>query len=238
MRILSRAQAGLPPRTATTRLTNSTGITVHYNGPAMGLLNADLGAHLSRVRNIHKFHTVTRGWLDIAYSFLVCADGTIVEGRGWGFRTAANGTTLGNSRKHAVMVLIGGNEQPTDAQLQAVLDLSAEHRRRYGTTKLVPHHRWLSTSCPGPHLTSWLRRGAPAPSQPTPLPIIAEDADMKLIHLDRRGGTAYVADWRNKRLVPLNARWQADAITGNDDWHTETVVVARADVTRAGWTVG
>ena len=61
---------------------------------------------------------------------------------------------------------------------------------------------------------------------------------MKLVHLDSRGGTAYVADWRSRRLVPLTARWQAEAITGDSDWHTDTVVVPRKDVEASGWVVG
>lgn len=76
----------------------------------------------------------------------------------------------------------------------------------------------------------------PDPTPPVP-PTLLED-NVKLVQLDRRGGAAYFADPTTKTLHPLSARWQADAITGKDDWHTEVVVVPRADVGRAGWTIG
>ena len=168
MKIMSRADAGLPPRTATAALRSSTGITVHWNGGPMGLLTAAMEVVLRRALGIWRFHVEGRGWADIAYNWLVAPDGTIIEGRGWGIRSAAQGT-IGNRTKHAVMLMIGVGEKPTDEQLLAVLWLSDEHRRRYGKTKLVPHHRWSATSCPGPDVTRWLRDGAPEP-EPTPEP--------------------------------------------------------------------
>ena len=177
--MLSRAAAGLPARPSSlARLSGSSGLTVHYNGPAMFLTGASLAANLASVRSIWRFHTgPSRGWLDIGYNFLVCADGTVVEGRGWGWRPAAQGS-LGNRSKHAVMVLIGGDERPTDEQLAALVALDAEHRRRYGRSKLVPHHRWMARTCPGPHLTRWLKDGAPAPRPPAPPAVDTEGDDM------------------------------------------------------------
>jgi len=39
---------------------------------------------MSGVRNIYKFHTITRGWGDVGYNFLIDQFGNIYEGRAGG----------------------------------------------------------------------------------------------------------------------------------------------------------
>jgi hypothetical protein len=93
----------------------------------------------------------SRGWNDIAYSFLVDDDGTIYEGRGVG---VAGGHTAGdNTRSHAAC-LMGNFEarQPTDAAVDSLVWLA---RRGLDDRWWVPTcggHRdapGAGTACPG-----------------------------------------------------------------------------------------
>lgn len=177
LEIVSRARAGLPPRPETAALTGSSGLTVHWNGPPMGLpAGTSFGEVARKMRAVWRFHTYTRGWGDFAYNFAVSQDGQVFEGRGWGVRPAAQGY-IGNGRMHAVIVLIGEGERPTDAALASLRLLDAEHTRRYGRSKLVPHSRWAVRTCPGPVLTRWLRAGYPAPKTSVPAVVPAAPAD-------------------------------------------------------------
>lgn len=74
-----------------------------------------------------------------------------------------------------------------------------------------------------------------APPTPTPDPVEAL-MTANLIHLDKRGGTAYVPDATTRTLWPLSASWQAEALAGKD-WNKNSVVVPKADVAKAGWRI-
>lgn len=118
-----------------------------------------LGAHKScpgAVRNIQRFHQQTRGWADIAYNFLICPHGVVFVGRGWGRRSAANGTNAGNTWGHAVMVMVGTGETIGPAVFGSLATLHLEHRRLYGRSLLRTHRSFKSTDCPGPTLTGWV----------------------------------------------------------------------------------
>src|SRR5690606_41224448 len=74
------------------------------------------------VRAHQAFHMDTRGWTDIAYSFLIDADGRIFEGRGPG---VAGGHTAGDNTKSHAICLLGNFEHrhPTPAALDALVEL-------------------------------------------------------------------------------------------------------------------
>lgn len=156
------------PRHVTQLPRHPKGFGVHYNGPELNLTGgcAEGRRCANAVRATQNYHMDTKGWSDIAYSFLVCPScGRIYEGRSWGVRTAANGTNRANNRWHAVMVLIGGDEPITDAAKRSVLYLREAHEDRYGTRRLKPHRRFKSTACPGKPTTDWLKAGAPRPEE-------------------------------------------------------------------------
>lgn len=92
-------------------------------------------------------------------SFLACPHGWVYEGRGWNRRSAANGTNAGNSWGHAVMCLIGGDEQPSKSILDAVTELCGAHDGRYGRVDLRPHSSFKSTACPGDPLRRFAASG-------------------------------------------------------------------------------
>lgn len=147
-----------------------------------------------KVRTIQNFHMDTRGWADIAYNFLVCPHGYVFEGRGWGKRSAANGTNACNEAYHAVCYL-GGDGDPftTEAKggFKAVRDA---WQTRYGrSAQVIPHSNCVSTACPGNDIRQWISSGlgggsAPAPTGVAPMyspalqvAAVWQDADGKVI---------------------------------------------------------
>jgi hypothetical protein len=99
----------------------------------------------------------TRGWNDIAYSFLINHEGTIYEGRGAGI---AGGHTAGHNTVSHAICLLGNydNATPTVAAMRSIVDLA-----RYGHVEgwwregFTGGHRdasGASTSCPGRNLHS------------------------------------------------------------------------------------
>jgi hypothetical protein len=89
-----------------------------------------------------------REWNDIAYSFAVSQSGRIFECRGWGNRTAANGTATGNAAGEAGYWMGGLNQTPTDEAIDAMGWLTRQAVER-GRTLVVPHSHWKTTACPG-----------------------------------------------------------------------------------------
>jgi hypothetical protein len=109
------------------------------------------------VRDIQKFHQNTRGWNDIAYTWLYSPKHRVFfEGRGPG---VAGAHTRGhNKTSHAVCVL--GNYQVNRPPRHAVEDLAqfaAWHGIGYGPLNYVGHKDVGATLCPGQHLYAVLR---------------------------------------------------------------------------------
>lgn len=157
-RVIAREHWGAPAsRAHLPDLAGSHGFGLHYNGPALDL--PDHSRCDDAVRATRRFHVTVRGWLDIAYSFLVCPHGAVYEGRGWGKRTAANGTNDGNSWGLAVMCLLGEGQQPTRDMLDAVAWLCGKHDGRYGRVDVRPHSSFKATGCPGDPLRRYAESG-------------------------------------------------------------------------------
>lgn len=115
-----------------------------------------------KVRTIQAFHMDTRGWADIAYNFVVCPHGYTFEGRGWGRRSAANGTNPGNDAYHAVCFLGGVGDTFTDQAKGQFVACRDEWVRLYGRAADVrPHSYFLQTECPGPAIRDWIAHGLP-----------------------------------------------------------------------------
>lgn len=118
------------------------------------------------VKSIQDFHMNTRGWNDIAYSWLVGQSGTIYEGRGW---LVNGGHTEGwNFRSHAVC-FIGNSDTdvPTDAALRGISTVIRESLARFGGF-VKPHSAVNQTGCPGRHLTEWIAAEGYLPPAPAP----------------------------------------------------------------------
>lgn len=122
------------------------GVTAHWNGPAMGLAGRPHSECRARWRGVQHFHMVTRGWADVAYSAAVCHHGIVMEGRGPGVRTAANGTYAGNNSWYAIFFMVGGNEESSSAMLRAAKWYAYTH---LGTRNWNRHSDHKATTCAG-----------------------------------------------------------------------------------------
>lgn len=195
-----------------------------------------------------RYHVVTLGWRALGYSFAVNVGerdgkfGRIYEGRGWGRQ---GGHTAGRNTVSHGILLVGDWSVATPveraAAVESVLWLVEDGAARGLTVRTVSGgHRdapGASTLCPGAagmHVVAEVRRRL---SEPSDVSVEDLESDVKLVHIDRRGGVAYVADVKAKTLWPLSARWQAEAVTGDEDWARNTVVVSRREVVSSGWTI-
>jgi hypothetical protein len=131
------------------------GVAVHYTG-----MNADeqrLHAHCAgRIRAIQAYHMDEQDWLDIAYNHVFCRHGAVFAGRGFGARSAANGTAEANDAYFAICFLgddSAGRADVTPEALRALTPLIREYRRRYrGARRVRPHSDFAATACPGDEL--------------------------------------------------------------------------------------
>jgi N-acetylmuramoyl-L-alanine amidase len=131
------------------------GVAVHYSG-----MNADEQRdHANcavRVRAMQRYHMEDRDWLDVAYNQVFCRHGYVFVGRGFGVRSAANGTKEANDGYFAVCFLGDDSVGRADVTLEArraLEGLIAEYRRRYPKAREVrPHSNFFATKCPGDEL--------------------------------------------------------------------------------------
>jgi N-acetylmuramoyl-L-alanine amidase len=95
-------------------------------------------------------------------SHLVCRHGYVFVGRGFGVRSAANGTNFANDHYFAVCFLgddSAGRADVTPEARRALDQLIAEYRRRYPRARQVrPHSDFVATACPGDELRRLISR--------------------------------------------------------------------------------
>jgi hypothetical protein len=139
------------------------GVAVHYSGMDSDE-QADHARCPERVRAIQRYHMETQGWLDIAYSHLICLHGYVFVGRGFGIRSAANGTTAANDGYFAICFLGNDTEGRADVTWharRALGELIRAYQGRYPRALHVrPHSAFVPTECPGRELRAYIdRRG-------------------------------------------------------------------------------
>ena len=96
--------------------------------------------------------------------------GRVWDCRGVAYRPAANGDRAVNGSHGAVTLLLGPDEQPTAAMVEAVRWLrTAVWLARYPrATEVVGHRDLHSTDCPGPRVYALVRDGTfTRPASPT-----------------------------------------------------------------------
>jgi N-acetylmuramoyl-L-alanine amidase len=110
----------------------------------------------ARVRGMQHYHMEEKDWLDIAYNHVFCRHGFVFVARGFGVRSAANGTKEANDHYFAVCFLGDdsvGKADVTPEARRALEGLIAEYRRRYPKAREVrPHSDFFATQCPGDEL--------------------------------------------------------------------------------------
>lgn len=167
MQLVTRKTLGWPASAAPAQAT-AKGVKVHYTGGAVStklLKNHSLCVALWRDIRAAHLANVAEGYSDVAYNYAGCVHGYLLEGRGLGRRTGANGNQTLNKAHYAILGLVGssGLTQPTDELLGAIRD-GIELLREHGAgTEIKGHKDGYATSCPGGPLYAWVQKGAPRP---------------------------------------------------------------------------
>jgi hypothetical protein len=144
-------------------------VKVHYEGsPVSTKLLSDHDACIAEWKAIRKSHLANtkENYSDIAYNYGACPHGYLLEGRGIGKRTGANGNQTLNKAHYAIVGLVGssGLTDPTDAMLGAIRD-GIELLRNHGAGDEIKGHKdGYATACPGKPLYTWVQAGAPRPA--------------------------------------------------------------------------
>jgi peptidoglycan hydrolase-like protein with peptidoglycan-binding domain len=115
----------------------------HSAGPDNGL---------DSVRAIQKFHQQSRGWADIAYTWLYSPKLRVfIEGRGPGIQQAAQ---RGHNRTGHSVCVLGNFDASTPARHVAddLADWARWHGGTWGPDHYRPHRDVNATACPGRHL--------------------------------------------------------------------------------------
>lgn len=132
-------------------------MTVHHTA---AVLDSNKNAP-ARVRQHQRFHIDDRGWSDLAYHFIVDANGHVYEGR----PVTAVGDTGTNydPTGHFLVCAEGDFSQQgiTAKQVAAVVDLLAWGSVQFGVdaATIRGHRDWASTSCPGENFYPLISEG-------------------------------------------------------------------------------
>jgi N-acetylmuramoyl-L-alanine amidase len=161
MEIIPRTAWGAKPAVCSAPLTQGLkGLAVHYSASDADE-QSDHANCAGRVKGIQRYHMDTHGWCDIAYNHLLCKHGVVFAGRGFGLRSAANGTNPGNSHYFAACFL--GNDTAnrrdfTEEARDALIELRKEYLKRYPNAyETVGHRDITSTSCPGDEIYAFVK---------------------------------------------------------------------------------
>ena len=172
---VSRADLGWGASPAT-RANPRSGLVIHYDSANQGLAGKNHSACLTYWRNTRSFHTgSSRGWADIGYSFMACAHGYVIEGRGL-YKTQA-AQPGGNTTHYSCTLATGPSDEVTDAQINAVRALRQwlmEPDTSIAGT-VLGHRDFISTSCPGDKAYELVRDGTFTQPPGAPIDGITED---------------------------------------------------------------
>jgi len=138
-----------------------TKIFIHHTASTV-----DLDDPMKAIRDIYYFHTITRGWGDIGYNYIIDPQGNIYEGRAGGDGVVGAHAGPGNIGSVGIAVL--GNYQDNDVPepvIHSLVALINAKSKQYnidptGTSmfrgqnmpNVMGHRDIMSTSCPGQHL--------------------------------------------------------------------------------------
>jgi hypothetical protein len=141
------------PRSVSFNITPSRGGVVgHWGGPRQSLGNHDRCEQIWR--SWQNYHMDSHGWVDIAYTAAFCNHGFVLAGRGFGTRTAANGTNDGNQNYYAFVWIGGEGNSITRAALDAYDWLIMEARRRGAGRRVRTHRSFTGSACGGPQVNA------------------------------------------------------------------------------------
>ena len=151
MEIISRTAIPLLPPKSTQPMGSVEGWVVHWVGGAHLNPSPTLGESRQLMQSLQQ-DAFARGYIDFQYNFAVDPAGRIFEGRGWGVKNGANGTTSSNAHAWAVVTLDGPGVPLTSDAQQALMWLIQQGAQKFGSVSYVKPHRSVpnvATQCPG-----------------------------------------------------------------------------------------
>lgn len=116
-------------------------IIVHHTGEIID----ETREPMELMRAIYYYHTITKGWGDIGYNYVIDQKGNIYEGRAGGIATVGAHTAYYNTGTIGISLM--GNfqvEEPTEVQLKVLTLLIADHAVRFNINP-VAKSNWLGT---------------------------------------------------------------------------------------------
>ena len=207
-------------------------IIIHHTATS-----SDLDDPETAIRAIYQYHSVTRGWGDIGYNYLVAPDGSIYEGRAGGDGVVA-GHASGYNTGSVGIALLGNYEESeiSGEMMQGLTSLiyekadlhdidpnGAGNFRGESIPNILGHRDVGSTACPGDHTYDYM------------------DAIRNLVGnaLDTRRNTNTDDDYAyeevgNRELLVLDPGEAAGISlkiknTGEKTWTKDTYLVVNAD---------
>lgn len=157
---ISRKDLGWPASAAPTQASAPLGSKIHYEGTPVSVQDhSHCKAQWTAIRNSHLANKA-EGYSDIAYTLGVCRHGYVLEGRGPGHQTGANGNQALNRAHYSICVLYGTNDKVvSDAVITAVRE-GVSYLREHGAGKEIKGHRdGYATACPGDPLYALVKSG-------------------------------------------------------------------------------
>ncbi|KOX10154.1 N-acetylmuramoyl-L-alanine amidase [Nocardiopsis sp. NRRL B-16309] len=155
-----RSDFGWSPYSPAGSANPRSGLVIHYDSSNQRLADKPHSACEAYWKRTRGFHTgPSRGWTDIGYSFMACAHGYVMEGRGLFKSQAAQ--PGGNSTYYSCTLATGPTDEVTPAQINAVRQLRSwlmEPQSSIGST-VKGHRDFNSTSCPGEKAYAMVRDG-------------------------------------------------------------------------------
>ena len=160
MKIVSRAAWGARrPKDRTFQDARSVReIFVHYSESPGG--QVDFQVQKRAIQNIQDFHMDTRGWSDIAYSYLIINSSKPRVFCGRGARTVPAAQMNHNTGTIAICVVMRDGEKlawQTKLQLRRLI-WHLRHSVTRRNTPVRPHSAVTETSCPGDQLRAFVAK--------------------------------------------------------------------------------
>jgi hypothetical protein len=214
------------------------GLALHHSGYVSDVTKAASDPK-AWVREQQRYSMQEKGMSDIAYNYVVMADGAVYEGRGLQYRSAANGTADGNV-KYAAVLFPGdfrtGKNTLTSAQITSFRLLRQHVIRAAPQAKdLKPHSFFKPTECPGQNIVSSipaLSQQPPDPPLPPPRPELRRGSRGDAVRclqrtLNNWGGAKLTVDGDFGPVTEAAVlRYQkahglvVDGIVGNQTWRS------------------
>lgn len=188
------------------------GVASHWPGAKATYVGKSHSSHLATVAGIRAYHK-RNGYCDIAYNLVVCPCGKVINGRGAGIQSGANGSTSANVNYGSVLWLVGPGEAPTEGQAAAYQ--AAYRMLGGGEHKTHNDVRPEPTACPGPAVTAYINTlNDPTPPPVYEPPTAEDDEDMTLIEAPASSGGYAWWMLQDGHLCSITAGTAANARAG------------------------